>query len=222
MNWRLLLELYKKGIKIPGILLKFLDGYDTVRYPTYYVEEIIKDDETLKEYKFVMLRLLMSGRKITYYDYLGLVGLNSLDMSQNCCILTEGVSDFMSLKLMVMSLYEAEVRDKDIQTTGSNISEIIKDRIESVRFKQGGTRRICTNVLGVTRLSGDSNARKLLCSLFDNYIIMTDSDKTGISNANNFRQRLVNHGKRVKIILPTLGCKDISDEFVETHKYYYD
>lgn len=222
MNWRLLLELYKRGIRVPGIILKLVDGYETVNHPTYYVEEIVRDEETLREYKFVMLRLLMSGRKITYYDYLGLVGLNSLDMDQNCCILTEGVSDFMSLKLMVMSLYETENRDKNIQATGNNISEVIKDRTESVSFKQGGTRRICTNVLGVTRLSGDSNARKLLCSLFDNYIIMTDSDKTGISNANNFRQWLIKHGKRVKILLPSVGCKDISDEFVETYKFYYD
>lgn len=90
MNWRALYSEYKRGNVIPGISLEALLFYDTVKQPCYRVTE------NTGEYKFDMLRLQQSGRKITYFDDLGLVGCHLLDLQVNHCYLTEGVSDFMS------------------------------------------------------------------------------------------------------------------------------
>lgn len=180
MNWRLLTRLFSQGHSIEGISLEALPFYDKVTQPLYRVQEHVGD------YKFDMLRLQVSKRKITYFDDLGLVGLASLNMEANHCFLTEGVSDFMSLKLMRMATFPED-----------------------------------SNVLGVTKLGGDANARKLLLTLFDNYTIMADDDATGIKNASNFRQWLVQNGKSVKLTKPTAGCKDISAEFLRTVEDYY-
>ncbi len=200
MNWNLIYKLYKEGYRIPGIDLQFLDSYETVSQPCYKVLEVTQTS-TDKSFRFEMLRLLFNKRKISYFDDLGLVGLNSLNVKQNCCFLTEGVSDFMSLKLMISSSSYQSLHP-DFYTTFNH---------EAV-----------TNVLGVTRLSGNQVAKKIILSLFDNYIIMTDNDTTGISNAANFRKFLVSHGKKVMIKRPRPEFKDISDEFVKDRKCYYN
>lgn len=180
MNWRLLTRLFNQGHCIEGITLEALPYYDKVTQPLYRVQEQVGD------YKFDMLRLQVSKRKITYFDDLGLVGLASVNMEANHCFLTEGVSDFMSLKLMRMITNPDDC-----------------------------------NVLGVTKLGGDTNARRLLLTLFDNYTIMADDDVTGLRNAASFRQWLVQNGKTVKLTKPMAGCKDISAEFLRTVEDYY-
>lgn len=180
MNWRLLTRLFNQGHCIEGITLEALPYYDKVTQPLYRVQEQVGD------YKFDMLRLQVSKRKITYFDDLGLVGLASVNMEANHCFLTEGVSDFMSLKLMRM------VTNPDD-----------------------------CNVLGVTKLGGDTNARRLLLTLFDNYTIMADDDVTGLKNAASFRQWLIQNGKTVKLTKPMAGSKDISAEFLRTVEDYY-
>lgn len=97
MNWRLLSRLFDQGYTIKGLKLEALPYYETVMQPLYRVQEKVGD------YKFDMLRLQVSKRKITYFDDLGLVGLASVDLNINHCFLTEGVSDFMSKKLMLMA-----------------------------------------------------------------------------------------------------------------------
>lgn len=94
MNWKVLKRQFDDGNTVEGITLESLPYYDTVMTPLYRVSE------NIGQFKFEMLRLQLSKRKITIFDDLGLVGVSSLDLNDDFCYLTEGVSDFLSAKLM--------------------------------------------------------------------------------------------------------------------------
>lgn len=178
MNWRVIYKQFEEGNKINGITLEYLMGYDTVASPLYRVVE------TVGNYQFEMLRLQTSKRKITISDDLGLIGFNSLDLSDNYCYLTEGVSDFMSKKLM-------------LKTQNSQHQ----------------------NVLGIVTLGGNTTAKKILASLFDNYEYCADNDITGINQAKLTRSWLLSLGKSVRVTLPEAGCKDVSEQYCKLVGY---
>lgn len=94
MNWKFLHNKLHTDRSIKGISMEYEQFNEKLNQPVYSVKE------TTGKYRFEMLRLPVSRRKITVHDDLGLVGLNSLDLSIDHCYLTEGVSDFMSKKLM--------------------------------------------------------------------------------------------------------------------------
>lgn len=158
---------------------------DALPYYGTVMTPLYRVHEIIGSYEFDMLRLQVSKRKITIKDDLGLVGVSSLDLNVNKCYLTEGVSDFIATKL------------------------ILKNKIRtSQRFDYA-----CNNVLGVTKLSGNNTAKELLIGLFDEFVIITDNDNTGISNVSNFRQFLMSNGKKVEIMLPEAGNKDICQQY---------
>ena len=88
--------LYKKlkSNPIKGISVEFKDDASTCNRLVFLIEE------TCGEFQFKMNRDFLSSRKETIRDDLGLIGVMSLDLSINHCFLTEGVSDFISKKLM--------------------------------------------------------------------------------------------------------------------------
>lgn len=163
-----------------------MDYYQTVMHPLFRVTEKCGD------FLFDMLRLKVSKRKITLSDSLGLVGLNSLDLSSDKCYLTEGVSDFIATKFMLQ---------------------------QGLPLPILGVDKECTNVLGVTTLSGNEVSRNILCSLFDKFVIITDNDTTGIMNVNRFRKFFVDNGKEVQVVLPDSGYKDICEQFCSIVKH---
>jgi hypothetical protein len=90
----------------------------------------------------------------------------------------------------------------------------------SKHFMQVGTDK--PNVLGVVQLGGNSVARKILLSLFDNYTVVGDNDVTGKKDIASIRKWLVSEGKSVNLVLPSIGYKDVSLEFMyECESYGY-
>lgn len=120
-----------------------------------------------------------SKGKTMYIDFFGLVGLSMLDFSSRSVLITEGVSDFLSAKM------------------------VYPDR----------------NVLGFTTLGGSRRATKIICSLFDDitYICDDDSGKsvnTGLRAGGRLLQFYRNQGKSVRLLLPSAGYNDFTEEFM--------
>ena len=179
-HWQLLYNAYKVNPDIfkdldfsQAITFHGVEG--DVNQPHWHIKEQLGD------YKFDFIRT-MSGKKLTFSDDLGLVGLSSIDLNYSHCYLTEGVSDFIAVKIM-------------------------------------STQK---NVLGLTKLSGSSEARKILVALFDLFTIFGDNDlsvegkqvNTGVTNMSRLSKFLREHNKKVRIIIPAGGHKDMAEVFV--------
>lgn len=125
-------------------------------------------------------RHLFGPMRSMYIDRFGAVGVASLNVRDSRVILTEGVSDFITMKLLY------------------------PDR----------------NVLGFTTLGGNRYATKIVLSLFDDITICSDNDmqsaerNTGITNAYRLRTQYERYGRRVHIVLPESGCKDMTEQFL--------
>jgi len=93
MHWNLLTRLVKEN-PIEGFTCEFLpNGTYDYNMPCY------RTKEDCGEYHLEMLRSVNKDKR-TIHDDLNLVGLKSLDLAKNRCYLTEGTSDFMSVKLI--------------------------------------------------------------------------------------------------------------------------
>lgn len=124
-----------------------------------------------------------AGRKTTIDRY-GLIGLSAINPSDRRYILTEGVSDFLTLKLCYPK----------------------------------------SNILGFTSLGGNVNATKILLTLADSIIYITDNDagkesNTGLKNAVRLKQHYERFGKRVYLQLPTAPFKDITQQVINDLKF---
>lgn len=93
MHWAYLESYFRqnpiKGIKFTECILSVASG----NLSAHKVEEYVG------EHQFIYVRDVKGG-KMTLRDDLGLVGLNSLDLSKNKCYITEGVSDFLAVKFL--------------------------------------------------------------------------------------------------------------------------
>lgn len=186
--WDNLFQLVQNN-RIPGIQLS-VSYFNAV--PHWTISEVLpvfpSDSnmaQTESALQFILHRNQATAQRITESDSLGLVGFSSLNLKDTRVYLTEGVSDFLTMKLLHPNM----------------------------------------NVLGLTTLSGSVKAKKVLCSLFDSFCIISDNDNsathhaevsvnTGVSNAIRLRKFLLSHGKQVKIKLPSTGFKDITEEFL--------
>lgn len=89
-NWDTLLHIFKKH-PISGITFdKVIDGISL-----YW-----RIGENLEEFQFKMLRNCNTKQRLTIADDLGMVGFSSIDITDKKCILVEGVSDFITTKLI--------------------------------------------------------------------------------------------------------------------------
>lgn len=162
--------------------IKGLQVGDIARNGTVDVVERIGNYTTLW-----FSRHLFGPTRTMYIDRFGAVGVSSLDVRDSRVILTEGVSDFITMKLLY------------------------PDR----------------NVLGFTTLGGNRYATKIVLSLFDDITVCSDNDmgssarNTGITNAYRLRLQYERYGRRVRIVLPESGCKDMTDQFLSELRLNY-
>lgn len=118
--------------------------------------------------------------KFTYVNSFGLVGLSALNLEDRSVIITEGVSDFLSAKMVFV------------------------DR----------------NVLGFTSLGGSAGATQVISSLFDSILYVSDNDmgssglNTGVRAAGKVLSFYRDLGKSVRLLLPSVGFKDFTEEFM--------
>lgn len=135
--------------------------------------------EVLPNGGFHMTRSQLTKQRNTIQDTYGLLGLSLINLKDSRVILTEGVSDFFTVKMYCPN----------------------------------------NNVLGVTTLSGSHDAKQILISFFDEFIICADNDSTaqrntGLLNAQNFKRFLESFNKKVKIVTPQYPHKDMTDNFI--------
>lgn len=140
--------------------------------------------EELGKFKFRMNRNKVSGARKTEIDDLGCVGFSTINVNDTRVYLTEGVSDYFTVKL-----------------THPNM-----------------------NVLGLTTLGGNNRTRAIISTLFDNICIVSDNDynsaqNTGLMNSRKMQKFYESLGKKVKIILPETGFKDVTEQFISDLKF---
>jgi len=165
-HWEVLRSIWKSGsVSFSN------DGF-------YWKIQEVLDGETV----FSMTRSLASLQRNTEQDKYGLLGVSLLNLQDKSVILTEGVSDYFTAKILC------------------------PDR----------------NVLGVTTLGGSSSAKKILLSLFDSFLICSDSDSTGIINSSKWKRLLNSYNKSVSVFLPPTGAKDITESFIFNLKLAYN
>lgn len=75
------------------------------------------------------------------------------------------------------------------------------------------------NVLGLTSLGGNKAAHKIVCALFDSITYVSDNDmsgdiNTGIRAAGRVMDFYRSMGKSVSVLLPAVGYKDFTEEFM--------
>lgn len=167
-NWDTLEVLWNKFH--PNSSITFT--HSTMNEPVWSIREEF-DERYLPGVYFALTRNKINKQRLTLSDPYKLLGLSLVSPLSRSVILTEGVSDFFTTKLLNPDL----------------------------------------NVLGVTVLSGSFETLKVLANLFDDFTIVADNDRTGLSNANRFKSKLQPYGK-VSIVTPDLPHKDITDMFM--------
>ena len=131
-----------------------------------------------------MKRNKHTHKRITIKDDCGMIGFSSVNLEDRSCILVEGVSDFITMKLAFPT----------------------------------------RNIIGMTTLSGNNFAKTFVSSMFDNITIMSDNDfssarNTGILASQRMREYYTSLGKQVRVELPDVSYKDITDQFIHEYKY---
>ena len=148
-------------------------------YKNYKLQKHWFIEESLKDINLVFCRNVITKQRDTIQDDCGCIGFSTINLNDRRVYLTEGVSDFITVKL-----------------THPNY-----------------------NVLGMTTLSGNAIARSIVLSCFDSIIIVSDNDfnskeNTGLQNARKMLKFYSSYGKKVKIMIPDIGFKDITDQFM--------
>lgn len=83
------------------LMLSNLNGLEGVRFESV-IEDMVpywRIEETLGEYEFLMYRNQLTLKRDTRIDDLGMVGFSSINKHDDRVYLTEGVSDFITMKL---------------------------------------------------------------------------------------------------------------------------
>ena len=65
------------------------------------------------------------------------------------------------------------------------------------------------------------NAKKILISLFDSFLVCADADNSGRSVSFGWKKLLESYNKSVTIFTPPVGSKDITESFVLNLKLAY-
>lgn len=73
-----------------------IKGFSVSQVPNVIPYWVIEEQVGIYQFK---MRRFISGKRLTDHDDLGLIGLNSLDLKDRHCFLTEGVTDFITKKL---------------------------------------------------------------------------------------------------------------------------
>jgi len=136
-------------------------------------------DENLEDLTFHLERNKLSNQRKTLLDPLGCIGFSCINKNDDRVYLTEGVSDYFTIKLTHPTM----------------------------------------NVLGLTTLGGSLQTKKLISALFNRICIVSDNDynskiNTGLENSSRMRKFYESLGKKVKVLLPEPGFKDITEQFI--------
>lgn len=162
-KWNILMNLWS-NLRKNSLQFIFEDGNWVIR-------------ETIDEHPvFQLRRNCVSLNRYTDLDVFGLLGLSLINLQDKTCVLTEGVSDYISAKLC------------------------LPDR----------------NVLGVTTLGGSKIAKKIIVSLFDDVLVLSDKDSAGLNTA-YYRWKSLCQSQGVSCNIwrtSSPSFKDITDEFI--------
>lgn len=136
-----------------------------------------------KDVLFWYQRDVFGPGRDTSIDRYGLIGLSTFNLLERKVIVTEGVSDFLSVKMCCPNL----------------------------------------NVLGFTTLGGNLKSVKILLTLADQFVFISDNDfgkekNTGLVNSMNLRKLYESYGKKVTVLFPKSPNKDITQQILNDIK----